>query len=161
MRNSSEPKPAFGIEFLRPAVGQVLKGLKRYVVGLGSVNDEWGHGMTEIHFETTVLTIKPGPDEDYIVIEEGAVRDEDVNPEYDTLVNFSRREDWCSHIGRKVSCVDCFTDGYEDVALVFHLVPEEQFSIVLCDTSLWLAEGLQLFEHDRLGVVPRFRQRIE
>ena len=75
-----------------------------------------------------------------------------------TAVDLVRDKGW--HPPGQLKHVDIFTDGLEDVALVFHFDSEEQFSVVLCDTDVRLGRDLELFEDDPNGVVPVFRTRV-
>lgn len=148
-----------GFDLFRKAIGQHLVAIVRFVLGLGSSNDELGHGITELHFDNSVLIIKPGPNEDYIIVEEGSVSDLGLNPEYWTQVNLSEQSKWSALVGHRLECVECYNDGFEDVALIFKLDSEAHFSIVLIDTDLVIAKGLEPFDKHS-DSVPQLRHSI-
>lgn len=71
-----------GLNFVRRVLGRPLTGVRRFVLGLGSMNDAFGHGITEFTFDDLQLVIAPGPDEDYLVVELGAIDPKWINHEY-------------------------------------------------------------------------------
>ncbi len=150
--------PTRGLENIRQALGKPLTGARRYVLGLGRANDAFGHGITELTFEDTQLVIRPGPNEDYLVVDEGAIDPTGLNPEYWTEVDLVK--DYCWRPSGQLNHVDVFTDGIEDVALIFHFDSNERFSVVLCDTDVALGRELELFGSDPNKVLPVFRARI-
>lgn len=160
-RTSEEQShPARGLAVLRGALGRELGAVARLVLGLGKSNDECGHGITELSFGELKLVVRPGPNEDYIVVQEGTLSGQAIDREYWSPVDFSRRPEWKHRLGKTLDFVDCYSDGHEDVALVFHLEGGDHFSIVLCDTDLMIAEELEPFERDPGGTVPVFRERL-
>jgi hypothetical protein len=127
-------------------------------LGLGTSNDEWGHGITELEFEKLILTVRPGPNEDYILVEGGSPRDLDA--EYWTLIEAQQVSNWAGYLGLQLESIDLYTDGREDVALVFHLEDGRSFSIVLCDTDLSMAQALEPFGSALESVTPQLRERL-
>jgi hypothetical protein len=55
--------------------------------------------------------------------------------------------------------VDVFTDGTEDVALLFEFDSGDRFSVVLCDTDVAIGRELEPFRSDPNRVEPCFRTR--
>lgn len=147
-----------GLENIRQALGKPLTGTHRYVLGLERTNDAFGHGITELIFIDAQLVIRAGPNEDYLVVEEGPFDAQTLNREYWTQIDLIRDRGW--HPLGQLKYVDIFTDGLEDVALVFHFDSNEQFSVVLCDTDVALGRDLEFFETDPNGVRPVLRTRI-
>jgi len=127
-------------------------------LGLGRSNDEWGHGITALKFDRLTLVVRPGPNEDYILVEEGPPRDLDA--EYWTLVEAQQVPDWSGYLGGRLGSIDLYTDGRDDVAVVFHFESGTSFSIVLCDTDLLMAEALEPFDGALERVTPQLRERI-
>ncbi len=143
---------------LRLAIGKRLTELRRYVLGLGRSNDERGHGFTELVFGTYSIVVGPGPNEDYIVIEQGPLRA--LDPQYWTLVYTPNVEDWRRYLGAKLESIEVYTDGKEDVALLFTFEDRKAFSILLCDTDLIISEKLEEFENTPGETKPKLRIRI-
>lgn len=148
-----------GLENVRQALGKPLTGARRYVLGLGHANDVYGHGITELTFEDVQLVIRPGPNEDYLVVDVGPFDPSGLDREYWTEVDLVRDCGW--RTSGQLKYVDVFTDGVEDVALVFHFDTAEQFSLVLCDTDVALGRELELFGSDPNRVLPMFRSRVD
>lgn len=151
--------PTRGLEHVRRVLRKRLTGARRYVLGLGDTNDAFGHGITEVSFEDVQLVVRPGPNEDYLVADVGPLDPSDLDPEYWTEVDLIRDHGW--QPSGQLKQVDVFSDGYEDVALVFHFDSAERFSIVLCDTDVALGRELELFGTDPNMVHPVFRDRID
>jgi len=147
-----------GLENIRRALGKPLTRARRYVLELGSANDAFGHGITELTFEDAQIVIRPGPNEDYLVVDTGPLDPSELDPEYWTEVDLVRDYGW--QLSGYLKHVDVFTDGIEDVALVFHFESDEQFSIVLCDTDVAIGRELETFGTDPNKVAPVFRARI-
>jgi hypothetical protein len=147
-----------GLENIRRVLGKRLTGARRYVLGFGRTNDAFGHGITELTFEDAQLVIGPGPNEDYLVVDTGPLDPGGLNREYWTEVDLARDQRWLP--SGRLKHVDVFTDGVEDVALVFHLDSDERFSVVLCDTDVALGRELELFGTDPNKVQPIFRASI-
>ena len=59
------------------SIGRRLIGFRRKVLGLGRFNSESGHGMAELVFDQLRLILKTGPNEDFIVVEQGPLDDLD------------------------------------------------------------------------------------
>ncbi len=117
-----------GLDNIRQAIGKPLTRACRYVLGLGRANDAFGHGITELTFEDTQLVIRPGPNEDYLIVDMGPFDPSGLNHEYWTEVNLIRGYSW--RMSGYLKYVDVFTDGFEDIALVFQFDSDERFSIV-------------------------------
>jgi len=170
-RISSEAgREAKNLPLLRPALGQKLQSIQRWVLSSADDPDPFGHGITQLVFENAQLVIAPGPNEDHIVIDRAPI-DEDgagpsalgqdrLDPEYWRRVDLENIGKWSRFIDQALIYVDCFSDGRDDVALVFYFEAGDRFSIVLSNTDLVVAEGLEPFQDDLEDVVPRFRQRI-
>lgn len=151
-------QPARGSALLRLAIGKRLTDFRRYVLGLGQSNDKLGHGVTELAFDHLILTVRPGTNEDYIVIERGQARG--LNPRYWTLVEAEQIPQGARCVGARLQSVDLYTDGQEDVALQFHFDENRSFSLILCDTDLRMAEGLETLYGALERVEPRLRESI-
>jgi len=143
---------------LEHALGKTLSKARRYVLGLGRTNDAFGHGITELTFEDVRLVIRPGPNEDYLVIDAGTVDAGGLNHDYWTEVDLINDQKWL--IRGRLMQVDVFTDGFEDVALVFNFDSNDRFSIVLCDTDVAIGRELELFARDPNKVQPILRTTI-
>jgi hypothetical protein len=152
---------AHGLDLLKTVIGQKLIGVSRIVLGLGRSADEHDHGVTELQFERKIISVEPGPNEDFIVISEGPVGGTWLDPEYCTPVDLSSKDHWRPYIGSRLEYVSCYTDGYEDVALIFHFEGGRRFSIVLFDTDLLIAEELEPFENDPEESVLKLREEIK
>ena len=148
-----------GSEHIEKALGKHLTAARRHVLGLGRSNDAFGHGVTELDFENVRLVIRPGPNEDYLVIEESPFDANRLDREYWTSVDLMREYAW--HSEGRLQYVDIFTDGIEDVALVFRFDSGDRFSLVLRDTDAAVGRELELFEVGCNKIVPAFRTRIE
>jgi len=151
---------ARGLDLLKTVIGQKLIGVSRIVLGLGKSADEHGHGITELQFERTIISVKPGPNEDFIAISEGPVEGTWLNLEHCTPVDLSSKDHWLPYIGNRLEDVSCYTDGNEDVALIFHFEGNRRFSIVLFDTDLLIAEELEPFEKDPEGTALKLRKNL-
>jgi hypothetical protein len=147
-----------GLENIGQALGKSLTRARRYVLGFGHANDAFGHGITELTFEDAQLVIRPGPNEDYIVVDTGPLDPSGLNREDWTEVDLVGDYGW--RLSGHLKHVDVFTDGFEDVALVFQFDSDERFSVVLCDTDVALGRELELFGTDPNKVQPVFRARI-
>src|SRR5262245_32333355 len=123
-----------GLEDVRRALGKRLTGARRYVLGPGRTPDPFGHGITELTFEDAQFVVRPGPNEDYLVVDVGPLDPSGLSPEYWTEVDLVRDQGW--RPSGRLEHVDVFTDGIEDVALIFHFDEGERFSVVLCDTDV-------------------------
>ena len=152
--------PARGLCFLRDALGLKLHGVRRFILGLGASNDETGHGITILTLDEREVVVRPGPNEDYIEVLPGPFDARQLDSEHWTEVDLTARPAWRSLVGRELEFVDCYSDGVEDVALVFNLAGEQHFSVALCDTDLVVAEELEPFQGDPEQTVPVFRERI-
>lgn len=148
----------YGLENLRLALGKPLTGARRYVLGFAKRNDPFGQGITELSFGYSQLVVRPGPNEDYLVITGGPLDIAGLSSEYWTEVDLVRDHGW--QPAGKLAHVDVFTDGTEDVALLFSFDSDERFSIVLCDTDVAIGRELELFAADPNRVSPAFRIRI-
>src|SRR5262245_38029757 len=148
-----------GLENIRQALGKSLTRARRYVLGLGRANDAFGHGITELTFEDAQLVIRPGANEDYLVVDTGPLDPSGLNLEYWTEVDLVGDYGWqpSGHLNH----VNVFTDGFEDVALVFQFDSGERFSVVLCDTDVAIGRELEVFGTDLNKVQPGFRANIE
>jgi hypothetical protein len=149
---------AQGIEIILPAVGKRLTHARRFVLGLGRSNGPLGHGMTELTFEDSTLTVSPGPNEDYLEITSGPISTQAPASEHWDEVDLAELG-WGPD-GR-LRRVDIYSDGLEDVALVFVMDSLETFSLVLCDTDAALGNALELFDSDPNKVRPVLRTTIE
>jgi hypothetical protein len=147
-----------GLDNIRQALGKSLTGIRRYVLGLGRANDAFGHGITELTFEDAQFVIRPGPNEDYLAVETGLLDPNGLNREYWTEVDLVGDYGWC--LSGKLKRVDVFTDGFEDVALVFQFDSGERFSVALRDTDVALGRELELFKTDPNKAQPSFRAKI-
>jgi hypothetical protein len=147
-----------GLEHLKSAIGRELTRSHRYVLGLGRSNDPFGHGITEFDFDGVELVVRPGPNEDYLVVESGPLDARGLDEEYWTEVDLTGDHKWQPR-GR-LAHVEVFTDGTEDVALLFVLDSGDRFSVVLCDTDVAIGRGLEPFRNDPNHAEPRFRTQV-
>ena len=147
-----------GLDHLGSVVGKELTMTRRYILGLGRANDAFGHGITELTFDGVQLVVRPGPNEDYLVVESGPLDARRLDQEYWTEVNLARDDRWRPR-GR-LAHVDVFTDGTEDVALLFEFDSGDRFSIVLCDSDVAIGRELEPFRNDPNRVEPHFRIRV-
>jgi hypothetical protein len=126
---------------------------------LGTSNDEWGHGITELKFDNSLpVVVKPGPNEDYLVVESRPVSNFD--PELWTSVDAKSVKAWTSLLGSTLRAVEFYADGFDDVAIVLYF-EGDTLSFVLSDTDLVMARALEPFESSIEKVHPRLRERID
>lgn len=149
-----------GAELIQKVLGQRLQNLTRYVLGLGWSNDQTGHGITDLTFESMTLTVRPGANEDFIVVEEGPTHYEHLDAIHWSKVDLSQMIGFLPFASRRLMYVDCYTDGIEDIALVFCFEGADQFSIVLDDTDLLLTKTFNPSKETSCGVLPQLRARI-
>lgn len=149
---------ARGLNKLENALGKRLVRARRFVLGLGRSNDAFGHGITELAFNGTLLVVRPGPNEDYLVIEDGPVDPSGLDRSYWSEVNLTSEFHWGPR--GQLGHVDVFAADSEDVALVFEFSSGEAFSIVLCDGDVAIGQHLEPFVSDPNQVRPEFRTRI-
>jgi hypothetical protein len=147
-----------GLEHVMCGLGTRVVSVKRFVLGLGLSNDEFGHGITQIDFENCSIVVRPGPNEDYLVIELGPVDSRALDPEYWTQVDLSSYVLGMAREGH-LSRLDVFSDGVEDVALVFGFDNGGQFSILLLETDVILRENVDAFKES--GVLVSLRRSVE
>jgi hypothetical protein len=83
-----------GLENIRQALGKPLTRARRCVFWLGCANDAFGHGITELTFEDAQIVIRPGPNEDYLVVDTGPLDPSGLEPEYWTEVDLVRDYGW-------------------------------------------------------------------
>ena len=91
---------ARGLENVRQVLGKRLTAAHRNVLGVERTHDAFGHGITVLAFEGAQLVVRPGPDEDYLVIDTGSF-DPSVNDPFAmylvaasaTLRSLDRRHD--------------------------------------------------------------------
>ncbi len=150
-----------GTDLVRSVLGGTVKALRRHVFLLNRVNDEHGHGITELHTDLGVLVIGTGPNDGSIVIAPGPLAAGSLDPSQWTPVITDPEGRWNSLRGSVLRFVDVYSNGLEDVAFVFHLEPRQRFSVVLHQTNLMLARELEPFRTGPRRRLPRFRQRIQ
>ncbi|WP_437646442.1 hypothetical protein [Sorangium sp. So ce362] len=149
---------AHGLSKLYNTIGKRLIHARRFVLGLGRTNDAFGHGITELVFSGTLLVVRPGSNEDYLVIEDGPVDPSDLDMSYWSEVSLTSEFHWGPR--GQLEHVDVFAADSEDVALVFEFSGGEAFSIVLCDGDVAIGRRLELFVSDPNHVRPEFQARI-
>src|SRR5690606_21621666 len=108
-------RPLPGQPVLSRAVGQHVRGLRRWVLDLGGANDEFGHGVTVLELDDGAVTFRPGPNEDFIVAQQGAPAASEFSPEHWTHVDLVSQGLWQPPAGR-IDRIELFTDEIEDVA---------------------------------------------
>jgi hypothetical protein len=150
-----------GTDLVRSVLGARITGVRRYVFLLGRVNDENGHGITELMTDATTLAFGVGPNDESIVVAPGPVAPGDLDPTDWTPVITDPAGRWNRLRGRVVRFIDVFTNGLEDVAFVFNLDRKDCFSVALIETNLVLARRLEPFRHRGNRRLPRFRDRIQ
>lgn len=133
-----EPRPIHGLDALRQLLGHHVQGLKRWVLDLGGANSEFGHGVTILEFDGDVIAFRPGPNEDYIVVEPGAPNSSTMDPEHWTLVDLCERGLWSAPVG-KVEGVALYSDGLDDIAALIRFQSGEQLLVALVDTDFTLS----------------------
>lgn len=147
-----------GFDHLRAALGQRLTGVRRQVLGLGRASDAFGHGITELTFERVSVVVRPGPDEDYLIVEEGPLDASSLDREFWSEVDLVQERGWKR--SGILQGVEVFTDGVEDVALLFGFDSGERFSLVLCDGDAAVGHKLERFALDPNQVRPALRTRL-
>lgn len=151
--------PMRGAEHLPRLLGRRVVGLRRWVFDLGRANDEFGHGVTTLSLDDgACLTLRPGPMEDYIILQAGAPDLEGLPPQYWTPVDLVENALWHPPPG-SVSRIELFTDGVDDVALRLHFQDGGPVVFALIDTDLVLTDSLAMFDSDP-AVSPTLRQTI-
>lgn len=158
--SSDAGETARGLINVRSVLGQSLENLRRWVQSDGEAIDPFGHGLTQFRFERGFLSVRPGVNEDHLEISRAPIVETELAPEHWQRFDVENVGKWSRFIGQKLSWVDCFSDGFEDVALVFYFETGDHLALVLCNTDLLLAEGLEPFQDDLEGTLPRFRERI-
>ncbi len=152
--------PARGIELVEGALGQSLQSVTRYLFGVAQPKDVTGDGMTTLCFDHTMLSLRSGHNEDFMIVERGPIIQETLDPNYWTQVELSTETDFSTLIGKKLCHVDCYTDGFEDVALVFGFDGGKRLAIVLDDTDLLFTSNFDPSQKNSNGVTPQLRTRI-
>jgi len=150
-----------GTDLVRSVLGARVTGLRRHVFLLDRVNDENGHGITELITETGTLAIGAGPNDESIVIAPGPVDPGTLDPSLWTPVITDPEGRWNNLRGRAIRFVDIYTNGFEDVAFLFSLTDDQRFSVALHETNLVFGKELEHFRRDGRRDVPRFRERIQ
>jgi len=150
-----------GTDLVKAVLGSRITGLRRHVFLLDRLNDEYGHGITELLTDAATLAVGVGPNEAGIVIAPGAVAKDALDPQQWTTVITDRGDRWNSLRGRVIRFVDVYSNGIQDVAFVFRLDGRQRFSIVLDETNLLLARDLEPFRRGGRNRMPRFRDRIQ
>jgi hypothetical protein len=152
-----------GTDLVKAVLGSRITGLRRHVFLLDRVNDEHGHGITELMTEAATLAIGVGPNEASIVIAPGPVARDALDPHQWTTVITDEDGRWNRLRGHMIRFVDVYSNGLQDVAFVFRLDGRQRFSIVLDDMNLLLARDLEPFRRAGGGrrQMPRFRERIQ
>lgn len=145
---------AVGLEALGAAVGKHLTRAHRHVLGAGG---PFGHGITELTFDDVQLVVRPGPNEDYLVVESGPLDASALDREFWTAFELTGGA-W-GPTGRLVD-IDVYTDGHEDVALVFRFDGGDRFSVVLVDTDVVIARELEPLAGDPNQARPLLRTTI-
>lgn len=158
--SSDAGKTARGLVNLRPFLGRTLENVRRWVLSDGGVADPLGHGITQFRFDQGFLVVRSGANEDHLELTRAPIVEAELPFEHWQRFDVENVGKWSRFIGQKLSWVDCFSDGFEDVALVFYFEAGDRLSLVLCNTDLLLAEGLEPFQDDLEGVMPRFRERV-
>lgn len=158
---SREATPLRGLTLLKKILGRKLLHIVRYVLGFSKTNDPSGHGITELHFEEFTISVRPGPNEDFIIIEEGEAVAADLNLSYWSKHDLASGNGYADYIGKKLQRVELYTDGLEDIALVFHFEENREFSIVLDDTDLCLTRDFNPLTPLFDGTVPQLRAILQ
>jgi len=139
--------PGQGRNILLNVIGHQLHGVRRWVMDLGGANDEFGHGITELTFDNEVVIFRPGPNEDFIVVENGPVQAVTFDERYFTRVDLECSRSWTTPSG-VVKSIDILSDGLEDVGVVFRFETGDTLLIALTDTDLVIARDETVFERD-------------
>ncbi len=150
-----------GTDLVKSVLGARITGLRRHVFLLDRVNDENGHGITELVTEGGTLAMGAGPNDESIVIAPGPVDPDTLDPSLWTPVLTDPEGRWNSLRGCVLRFVDVYSNGFEDVAFVFSLSDGQRFSVVLHDTNLVLGRELEPFRREGRRNMPRFRERIQ
>lgn len=152
--------PIRGIELIEGALGQSLQSVTRYLFGLEHPKYVDEDGMTTLCFDHTMLSLRLGRNEDFMIVERGPITQETLDPDYWTKAELSSETDFPTLIDRKLCYVDCYTDGFEDVALVFGFDGGERLAIVLDDSNLLFTFNFDPSQKNFNGVIPQLRARI-
>ena len=150
-----------GTNLVKAVLGSSITGLRRHVFLLDRVNNEYGHGITELVTDATTLAIGVGPNEASIVIAPGPIARHALDPHQWTTVVTDREGRWNRLRGHVIRFVDVYSNGLQDVAFVFRLDGHQRFSIVLDEMNLLLARDLEPFRRGARSRMPRFRERIQ
>jgi len=133
-------------EILSTVLGQRLRALYRYVLNLNISNDEFGHGISELHFENKTISIIPGDNEEYIIAKEGTC---EMEVSEGSLWNFVDASHLLNVENRgTLQSIQIYDDGIVDIGLIFNFSNTSKFSIVLCDSDLMIGEGLEALKND-------------
>ena len=152
--------PTRGIELVEDALGQSLQSVTRYLFGATQPKDVTGDGMTTLCFDHTMLSLRVGLNEDFMIVERGPIIQDTLDPSYWTKVELSTETNFSTLIGKKLCHIDCYTDGLEDVALVFCFDGGKQLAIVLDDTDLLFISNFDPSQKNSNGITPQLRTRI-
>ncbi len=153
--------PTRGVELVEDALGQSLQSITRYLFGVTPPEDLTGDGMTTLSFDHTMLSLRTGHNEDFMVVERGPIIHDTLDLNYWTKVELSTEADFSALIGKRLCYVDCYTDGFEDVALVFGFDGGKRLAIVLDDTDLLFISNFDPSQRNSSGITPQLRTRIE
>lgn len=151
-----DPRPLQGRLVLSRLLGRRVRGIERWIMDLGGANDEFGHGVTLFHLDDGFVTFRPGPNEDFIIVEEGAPGRSAFHPNHWTFVDLSAQGLWTPPQG-EIDRVELFTDGVDDVAILVHFTSGEQVVTALVNTDLVMASDLAVFGPD---IVPWLRETL-
>ena len=134
--SSNTPLYPMSIPPLRVAIGLTLTHIVRYVIEPKNNSAIDGHGATELHFGPEVLSIYPGKNEDYILIENKALDSRDYDSRYWSCYDLSAEAKFSKLIGSKLERVEIFGDEMADTGLCLIFEGNQKLWIYYNDTDL-------------------------
>lgn len=119
-----------------------------------------GHGSTELLFQRLAISVEPASDDGGMVLREGSLVDDSFAPSAWYEAHLPPRSPLSRCLGQTLQFVDCYSDGWLDVALVFRFDGGAQFSLVLSDRSLILARELEPLQGALSEVRTELREQL-
>lgn len=124
-------KIAQGIDNLAPLIGGKFDLIIRYVLSLHNTNTARGHGFTELTFGGRHVSVLPGWNEEFIIIDPGTIRQDDVSHELWSFVGVNELPGFAQMLGRTLLAITVLCDEEADKVLVFSLTGDVEFYILL------------------------------
>lgn len=138
-----------GRELFDQAIGKSLRAARRHVRLLRNHGDPLGDGVTELDFGDLTVCLKPGPNDDFIVVEEGQwTPDADSDQAAWTTLDPFSDPPVGECVGSALNRVFLYSDGVEDIAVKLDFQNNAHFVVVLQDSDLIIASDLSALPHD-------------